>query len=104
MDDRRHGSRVARCAIEHAAEPARGVWAEYELFEHAKSGALTPRRSHDLLHVHRFRGEPVGGDQDQCWGVGVGASDAEVVELAAVAQCVFAELPFTTHRIHLTHG
>jgi hypothetical protein len=33
-----------------------------------------------------------GGDQDQYRGVGVGAPDAEVVELAAVAQGEFAEL------------
>ena len=31
-------------------------------------------------------------DAGRRWGVGVGASDAEVVELAAVAQCEFAEL------------
>jgi hypothetical protein len=34
----------------------------------------------------------VGGNQDQYWGVGVGAADAEVVEAAGVAQGEFAEL------------
>jgi hypothetical protein len=36
-------------------------------------------------------GDGGGGDQDQYRGVGVGAADAEVVQLAAVAQGEFAE-------------
>lgn len=37
-------------------------------------------------------GDGVGGHQDQDWGVGVGAADAEVVQAAAVAQGELAEL------------
>ncbi len=37
-------------------------------------------------------GHSAGGDQDEYWGVGVGASDAEVVQAAGVAQGEFAEL------------
>ena len=37
-------------------------------------------------------GDGGGGGQDQYGGVGLGAPDAEVVELAAVAQGEFAEL------------
>ncbi|QYL25977.1 hypothetical protein TM48_00010 [Mycobacterium shottsii] len=37
-------------------------------------------------------GHSAGGDQDEYWGVGVGASDAEVVQAAGVVQGEFAEL------------
>ena len=37
-------------------------------------------------------GDGVDGDQDQYWGVGGGASDAEVVQATGVAQGEFAEL------------
>jgi hypothetical protein len=46
----------------------------------------------DVVSCFADHGDGGGGHQDQDWGGGVGAADAQVVQAAAVAQGEFAEL------------
>jgi hypothetical protein len=80
-DESRHGLQIPR--------PSAGVF----LFVAPVVAVGVDRVAGDeLIAGFADDGDGVCGDQDQCWGVGVGASDAEVVKLAAVAQGEFAEL------------
>ncbi|WP_158090711.1 hypothetical protein [Mycobacterium saskatchewanense] len=80
-DESRHGLQIPR--------PSAGV---FVLVAPVVFVGVDGVAAQDVVAGFADDGDGVVGDQDQDWGTGVGAADAQVVQVAAVAQGEFAEL------------
>ncbi|WP_181029246.1 hypothetical protein [Mycobacterium kansasii] len=80
-DESRHGLQIPR--------PSAGV---FVLVAPVVFVGVDDVAAEDVVAGFADDGDGFAGGQDEYWGVGVGASDAEVVQSAGVAHGEFAEL------------
>ena len=87
-DESRHGLQIPR--------PSAGV---FVLVAPVVAVGFDVVAAKDAVAGFADDGHGGGGDQDECWGVGVGAADAEVVQAAAVRARLATKVGLTARRI-----